>query len=196
MGRICLAADPTQALDQCAVNSDCQAKGTTRTVCKECNGHRRCVKPQKCLSKCESEEICTIDHKCKATWECKQDKHCAKHEFCRKFVSGGKAFCSALPGIQEKPQEKPLSDECGANLDCKERGEQTVCKEVDGKQICFQPEQCLDQCKEDELCDAQNQCKPAYSCQSDDDCKENEVCKRIVEKGPKTCLLGSGVRPP
>ena len=191
--RLCLAADPAQASDQCASNSDCQAKGTTRTVCKEFdNGHRRCVTPKECLSKCESKEICTTDHKCRATWECKQDKHCAKHEFCRKFVPGGKAFCSVVPGIQEKP----LSDECGASLDCKDKGEQTVCKEVDGNQICVQPEMCLDQCTEDELCDAQNQCKPAHRCKSDGDCNENEVCKKITEKGPKTCLLGSGVRPP
>ena len=146
------------------------------------------------MSKCENTEVCTQEHKCKASWECKKDKHCDKNEFCRKFVPGGKSFCSPLPpGVV---QEKPLPDQCGSGLDCQDKGDATVCKEVDGKQICVRPEQCLDQCEDEEVCGAGNQCKPVKSCGSDNDCKTNEVCKRITETGSKTCLLASGVRPP
>ena len=192
--RVCLSPDSPQVLDQCASNSDCEAKGTTRTVCKEYEGQRKCVAPDQCLSKCENTEVCTQEHKCKASWECKKDKHCAKNEFCRKFVPGGKSFCSPLPPGVVK--ERPLPDQCGSGLDCQDKGDATICKEVDGKQICVRPEQCLDLCEDEEVCGAGNQCKPMKACQADNDCKTNEVCKRFTETGPKTCLLSSGVRPP
>ena len=189
--------------DQCATNSDCKAKGTVKTVCKEQAGQRKCVEPGLCQSRCSKDEICDQDDRCRAQPECKTDSDCGKagQWICRKFSVYGTKTCVLDPNreLSEDPVVATESKvvKCGSNEDCAGEIDKTICKEVgNADKICVSPERCLGLCNRKEFCDEHHHCKVAVVCTSDDNCKEEEVCLSISPEGPSTCVRKPGVSPP
>ena len=111
--------------DQCATNSDCKAKGTVKTVCKEqAAGQRKCVEPGLCQSRCSKDEICDQDDRCRAQPECKTDSDCGKagQWICRKFSAYGTKTC-VLDPHRKLSEDLVVATEskvvrCSSNEDC------------------------------------------------------------------------------
>ena len=190
--RFCLTTNPSPGLDQCSTSRDCEVKSTEKVMCKEKNRRKVCVKPDLCKSKCAKDELCDEEDKCRAPEECRNDESCKSNEFCKKSGFNGKSFCSVKPG-----SPRPSSDECGAGYDCTKQNGKSVCKELGGKRVCVQPEQCLAKCKKTEFCSGEGKCKPARECKSGADCKGNEICAKSTQiDKPKICILKPGAPPP
>merc|ERR1719500_248285 len=85
---------PPEEKDQCSTNQDCKTRGS-RTVCKESEGTRHCVKPDKCKSSCRQDEICDESHRCKAPIQCKSNTDCDidKGEVCKSKQLTGLKMC-------------------------------------------------------------------------------------------------------
>ena len=87
---------PPEEKDQCSTNEDCKGRGE-RTVCKEeqKKGTRKCVKPEKCKSTCEKDEICDENEQCRAPIKCNSNVDCDvdEGEICKDDPTTGLKIC-------------------------------------------------------------------------------------------------------